>query len=212
MGEKSAKKEKKKRESLGGDGDVAEVKAEFLSAIAKPLCDDKLSKKYVAVLAFMGTTRVVSDGIYTYPDVDGSVRCGEPGRRRGASMHEMSSDAVLPRRRGRTENDERGARNDTEAPYSSSYFVSRAGRLVTGVPRSPVSLPPSSVLCPRSLCRSAAVQDLQAGQKERKGEEGQAGREGVHQGDPKEAEGHHGYCREHLPDRCRDAASGAVRR
>ena len=45
MGEKSAKKEKKKRESLGGDGDVVEVKAEFLAAIAKPLCDDKLSKK-----------------------------------------------------------------------------------------------------------------------------------------------------------------------
>ena len=150
MGEKSAKKEKKKRESLGGDGDVVEVKAEFLAAIAKPLCDDKLSKKYVAVLAFMGTTRVVSGGIYTYLGVHGSARCGEPGRRRGASMHEMSSDAVLPRRRGRTESDERGARNDTEAPSSSAYFVSRAGRLVTGVSRS-LGLSSHRRLLPRSV-------------------------------------------------------------
>lgn len=50
MGDKqksSAKKEKKaKRESTGGaSDDVAPVKTEYLSPIAKPLADDKLQKK-----------------------------------------------------------------------------------------------------------------------------------------------------------------------
>jgi len=44
MGEKSAKKEKKaKRESSAGD--VPSVSTEYLAPIAKPLADDKLSKK-----------------------------------------------------------------------------------------------------------------------------------------------------------------------
>ena len=59
-------------------------------------------------------------------------------------------DAVLPRRRGRTESDERGVRNDTEAPSSSAYFVSRAGRLVTGVSRS-LGLSSHRRLLPRSV-------------------------------------------------------------
>lgn len=45
MGEKKSKKDKK-RESTGGEGDdVPEVNPEFLAPIAKPLADDKLSKK-----------------------------------------------------------------------------------------------------------------------------------------------------------------------
>ena len=46
MGEKSAKKEKKvKRESSAGDVVVPSVSTEYLAPIAKPLADDKLSKK-----------------------------------------------------------------------------------------------------------------------------------------------------------------------
>jgi len=46
MGDKSSKKEKKaKRESTGGEEDVPVVSSEYLAPIAKPLADDKLSKK-----------------------------------------------------------------------------------------------------------------------------------------------------------------------
>lgn len=46
MGEKSAKKEKKaKRESSAGEDVVPSVSTEYLAPIAKPLADDKLSKK-----------------------------------------------------------------------------------------------------------------------------------------------------------------------
>jgi hypothetical protein len=70
--DKSAKKEKKakSRESTGGDGDdVPVVRAEYLAPIAKPLADDKLSKKvrYCTVLntlvGLVAVRVVVHDGM-----------------------------------------------------------------------------------------------------------------------------------------------------